>query len=68
MESLPPEKSSTGRANSATTSRMMWTASASRTSSCERRYSGPRTPFTVLTVGNLLRVSMGYRSAGTCWT
>ena len=30
MESLPPENSSTGRSNSATTSRMMWMASASR--------------------------------------
>jgi hypothetical protein len=31
-ESLPPEKSSTGRSNSAATSRMMWTASASSVS------------------------------------
>ena len=29
-ESLPPEKSSTGRSNSAATSRMMWIDSASR--------------------------------------
>ena len=29
MESLPPENSSTGRSNSAATSRMMWMASAS---------------------------------------
>ena len=29
-ESLPPENSSTGRSNSAATSRMMWIASASR--------------------------------------
>ena len=28
-ESLPPEKSSTGRSNSAATSRMMWTDCAS---------------------------------------
>ena len=33
MESLPPENNSTGRSNSAPTSRMMWMASASRTSS-----------------------------------
>ena len=32
MESLPPEKSSTGRSNSAATSRMMKTDSASRAS------------------------------------
>ena len=31
IESLPPENSSTGRSNSATASRKMWTASASRT-------------------------------------
>ena len=30
IESLPPENSSTGRSNSAATSRMMWIASASR--------------------------------------
>ena len=29
IESLPPENSSTGRSSSATTSRMMWIASAS---------------------------------------
>ena len=29
IESLPPENSSTGRSNSAATSRMMWMASAS---------------------------------------
>jgi hypothetical protein len=34
MESLPPENSSTGRSNSAATSRMMWMASASS----ERRW------------------------------
>ncbi len=34
MESLPPENSSTGRSNSAATSRMMWIASASN----ERRW------------------------------
>ena len=34
MESLPPENSSTGRSNSAATSRMMWIASASS----ERRW------------------------------
>ena len=33
MESLPPENSSTGRSNSAATSRMTWIASASSTSS-----------------------------------
>jgi hypothetical protein len=33
MESLPPENSSTGRSNSAATSRMMWMDSASSTSS-----------------------------------
>ena len=32
IESLPPENSSTGRSNSATTSRMMWIASASSAS------------------------------------
>ncbi len=35
MESLPPENSSTGRSNSAATSRITWMASASRTSSWE---------------------------------
>ena len=35
IESLPPENSSTGRSNSAATSRMMWIDSASSTSSCE---------------------------------
>ena len=30
IESLPPENSSTGRSNSAATSRMMWIDSASR--------------------------------------
>jgi len=35
IESLPPENSSTGRSNSAATSRIMWIDSASRTSSCE---------------------------------
>lgn len=34
IESLPPENSSTGRSNSAATSRMMWIASASS----ERRW------------------------------
>ena len=33
IESLPPENSSTGRSNSAATSRITWTASASSTSS-----------------------------------
>ena len=33
IESLPPENSSTGRSNSAATSRMMWMDSASSTSS-----------------------------------
>ena len=33
IESLPPENSRTGRSNSAATSRMMWMASASSTSS-----------------------------------
>ena len=33
-ESLPPENSSTGRSNSAATSRMMWIASASRACRC----------------------------------
>src|SRR5450759_2149051 len=36
-ESLPPENSSTGRADSATTSRMTCTASDSSTSRCDRR-------------------------------
>ncbi len=35
IESLPPEKSSTGRSSSAATSRMMWIASASSSSRCE---------------------------------
>ena len=35
IESLPPEKSSTGRSRSAATSRMMWIASASSSSRCE---------------------------------
>ena len=35
IESLPPEKSSTGRSNSAATSRITWIDSASSTSSCE---------------------------------
>ena len=35
IESLPPEKSSTGRSRSAATSRMMWIASDSRASRCE---------------------------------
>ena len=34
IESLPPEKSSTGRSSSAATSRKMWIASASRSSRC----------------------------------
>ena len=34
-ESLPPEKSMTGRSNSAATSRMMWIDSASSASRCE---------------------------------
>ena len=34
IESLPPENSSTGRSNSAATSRMMWIASASRARRC----------------------------------
>ncbi|GIU89499.1 MAG: hypothetical protein KatS3mg010_0598 [Acidimicrobiia bacterium] len=33
--SLPPEKSSTGRSNSAATSRMRWIDSDSRASRCE---------------------------------
>ena len=37
IESLPPENSSTGRANSAATSRMTKTLSASSASSCENR-------------------------------
>ena len=36
-ESLPPEKSRTGRANSAATSRKMWMAWASRARRCESR-------------------------------
>ena len=36
IESLPPENSSTGRSNSAATSRMMWMDSASSTSSWDR--------------------------------
>ena len=36
IESLPPENSSTGRSNSAATSRMTWMDSASSRSSCER--------------------------------
>ena len=36
-ESLPPENSSAGFSNSATTSRMMWIASDSRVSRLERR-------------------------------
>ena len=35
MESLPPLKSRTGRSNSATTSRKMWMASASRARRCD---------------------------------
>ena len=35
IESLPPEKSSTGRSRSAATSRMMWIASDSSSSRCE---------------------------------
>ena len=35
IESLPPENSSTGRSNSAATSRITWIDSASRISSCE---------------------------------
>src|SRR3954452_20284923 len=37
IESLPPENSSTGFSSSAATSRMMWIASASRTSRCDTR-------------------------------
>src|SRR6187399_935766 len=37
IESLPPEKSSTGRSSSAATSRMMWIASDSSASRWERR-------------------------------
>ena len=37
IESLPPENSSTGRSNSAATSRMMWIDSDSSTSSWESR-------------------------------
>ena len=37
MESLPPEKSSTGRSSSAATSRMTWMDSASSVSSWESR-------------------------------
>src|SRR3954447_19474858 len=38
IESLPPENSSTGRSNSAATSRMMWIDSASSTCRCESSY------------------------------
>src|SRR6266567_1807543 len=46
IESLPPEKSSTGRSRSAATSRMMWIASASSSSRCEsvRRTAKALTP------------------------
>ena len=39
MESLPPEKSSTGRSHSAATSRMMWMPSASSQASDSERVS-----------------------------
>ena len=38
IESLPPENSSTGRSNSAATSRMMWIDSASRARRCDSSY------------------------------
>ena len=63
IESFPPEKSRTGRSNSATTSRMMWMDCASRACRCDNWYCpGPAdTPCSMVfhssrePLGNLFR-------------